>query len=398
MEKIKFSVMHHSPQMLDTLRGLLEQFTAEHHFEVELIELDWNTARDDLTRVALYQQGPDLSEVGSTWITDLASMDALHPFHPSELPDVLRIENYNPGVWQQIRMFGDHTIWAIPWLEETFVIHYRADIFEDAGIDPAEAFVSHDALDDVAERLSELGVAIPVLLPTSYDKFGILHTIASWVWAAGGRFTSDDGRVMQFGEPNALEGMRKFIRLGRHIESNSRAKLFTPEVSRLFRSGEAAITFGSLTQRLPIEEIAPQVAQNWRAAVLPGPHFIGGAHLVMWKHTRHPNAVFELIRFLSRPEIALECAQSSVALPAHRDAQSFAKITNDPIQNIMLDSLRTGRSYRPVKMWGMIETRLIDALIEVENKYLSDPTNDLDELLTDHIVTQANRLNIALAS
>ena len=153
MEKLKFSVMRHSPQMFGTLRSLLDQFTAEYHIEVELLELDWNTARDDLTRIALYQQGPDLSEIGSTWMPDLASMNALRPLQLADLPDVLKTENFNPSTWEQIRILGDSTIWAVPWLEETFVIHYRADILNDAGIDPVEAFSSHDAIDETAARL-----------------------------------------------------------------------------------------------------------------------------------------------------------------------------------------------------------------------------------------------------
>ena len=387
--------MHVNSKTTDTLKKILDQYKSKYHVEVELLELDWATARDDLNRVAYMQQGPDISQVGSTWLSDYASMNALLPISPKALPDVTNRENYHVSTWQSVHIYGDKTIWAIPWLEEPYVIYYQADILEEAGIDAKDAFATVDAFDETAARLSDFGISVPVLIPIAVNRFVFLHTVASWVWSAGGQFTSEDGRKIRFNEPEALAGMRKYFSLLRHVAPESRNLLLKEEASKeLLRSRNMAITFGTLLW--PLEDIAPQDAHKWHSAVLPGTRFIGGSSLAVWKHTRQKKEVLDLIRFLMQSDIALEYANASWSLPTHKEAQSLAR-EEDPTRRVMIEALSSGRSYRPVRMWGMIETRLLDALTEIATSYLENPQVDIDNLLEKYVVSLAKRLNMSLS-
>ena len=152
MDEIQLSVMLHSPQTEDVLRGLLAQFEAQERVRVRLWLLDWVTARAELTRMAMYQQGPDVSEVGTTWIPDLVAMNGLRPFTPKELAGIGGREAFVPVSWQTVSLTHDPACWALPWLAETYAIHYRRDWLRQAGVDEASAFVDHAALDATAAR------------------------------------------------------------------------------------------------------------------------------------------------------------------------------------------------------------------------------------------------------
>ena len=62
MSEISFSCMV-SPEILR-----LDDFESNHGVQVRTQNIDWNTAWDELLRIALYSQGPDVSEIGSTWL------------------------------------------------------------------------------------------------------------------------------------------------------------------------------------------------------------------------------------------------------------------------------------------------------------------------------------------
>ena len=43
-------------------------------------QFDWVSAWNKVLQIGLYQKGPDISEVGSTWLDNLKEMRALRPF------------------------------------------------------------------------------------------------------------------------------------------------------------------------------------------------------------------------------------------------------------------------------------------------------------------------------
>jgi len=62
--EIEFSIQ--APDA-DLIQPLLAEFEAKYHIQVKLRLLTWDAAWSELVKVALYNDGPDISEVGSTW-------------------------------------------------------------------------------------------------------------------------------------------------------------------------------------------------------------------------------------------------------------------------------------------------------------------------------------------
>ena len=121
-QEVELSIMADSPA---AIRPLLNQFEAEHGVRVRLRLLAWDTAWSDLVKVALYGDGPDVSEIGSTWLGDLVAMNALRPFGEAEIAALGRPGAFLPSAWQGGRLAGQTQTWAIPWLAGARLVFWR---------------------------------------------------------------------------------------------------------------------------------------------------------------------------------------------------------------------------------------------------------------------------------
>ena len=397
MDEIELSVQQHTPQTTEVLTALLKQFETQAHVRVKLRVFDWLSARAELDRVGLRGQGPDVSEIGATWVTELIAMNALRSFTASELAKIGRPQDFAAASWKTVHIEGDDTIRAIPWHAETYVIHYRKDLLWQAGVDEATAFESHAQIDQTAARLKTIGVPVPVELPLSSDHYGTLHALASWVWGRGGDFCSPNGKRVLFDRFEALSAIRAYFGLLRHLSPEGRQWMQTKEGAALFHQGKSAIAFGTIMLAQSASALAPEVSANWGTAALPAPCFVGGSNLVIWQHTRHERAAVELVRFLMSEAVLAQANRAMATLPPLTAMLDSAEFIPDPMRNVMAQAIKTGRSYPAFRLWGILEDRLVNTLLSIGVEVLAHPDRDLADLIDQQIIPLAQRLSLTLA-
>ena len=281
---------------MSNLQTLLQKFEQQFgiHVRLEIIpdsSLRWSS----LVEAALYRSGPDISEVGTTWVSDLVRMDALRPFQPNEVNEITRGAHYFEVVWQSsIRInHGIKTVYSIPWTSDARVIFYQRDVLEKAGIDEAMAFASFAQLEKTLEILKEKDVLEPLALSIRRSPMAI-HCIASWIWGTSGDFLTPDGTNLAFDQPQALEGCKAYYRLIRFFGSDMRV-LGADERKDLFSIGKVAVILSGFWE--PTYDLAAEVSRNLGAKPLPGIPFVGGGNIGVWKHSRHESAALELVHF-----------------------------------------------------------------------------------------------------
>ncbi len=397
MDEIELTVQQHTSQTAEVLTRLLQQFEAQSRVRVKLRLLDWLSARAELDRVALHGQGPDVSEIGSTWVTELIAMNALRPFTAAELSKIGKPQDFAPASWKTVHIEGDDSIRAMPWHAETYVIHYRKDLLRQAGIDETTAFQTHMQIDQTAERLKAIGVPAPVELPLTSDRYGTLHALASWVWGQGGDFCTPDGKRVLFDQPAALDAMQSYFGLLRHLSPEGRRLMQTKEGATLFHQGKSAIAFGTIMLTQSDAGIAPEVSANWGIAALPAPCFVGGSNLVIWNHARHERAAVELVRFLMSDAVLAQANRAMATLPPRLTVLNSREFANDPVRGVMTQAVKTGRSYPAFRLWGMLEERLVNALLSIGAEALAQPDRDVRETIEQSLKPLAQRLNLTLA-
>lgn len=397
MEEIDFSYMQRASDNDQLLTRVLEDFQASTAVQTHLQALEWGKGRAELIKAALYHHGADVSEVGSTWVSDLVAMNALRPFAPNEVETFGPHGSFFPTAWSTTHAPDDPQVWSIPWLVESYVLHYRKDMLKAAGIDEKTAFQSLEALAETVQALKKVGHTLPIALPNRNLLQINLHIAASWVWQAGGDFISRDGRRVLFTEPPALAGFQSYFRLLKSIPSEGLKTLDTHGVQTCFLRGYTPITITGPwfnPRNVPLGDLDKE---NWGITRLPGPPFVGGTHLVIWKHTRVEKAALALIRYLTGIKESSRYGDMTGILSARQGALASSRYAHDRYMQVMDASIREGRSFPNIALWGLVEDRLIAVMMNLWNTLVENPDSDLDEVVSQSLNQVARNLNITLS-
>ena len=194
MSELQLSLSYGYP---DALRQAIEQFTKETGIQVDVEVLE-HPERSLLATFAIHKTGPDISEVGSTWLSNLASMAAIRPFSQSDISKVGGQNAFVKGNWKT--GICSNRVCGIPWRGDVRVINYRRDLLAKAGVDEKTAFSSFENLRDTVRKLQKLEDVVPWAMNTANDSM-LIHVVTPWIWNAGGHLISRDGHRTMFSEP-----------------------------------------------------------------------------------------------------------------------------------------------------------------------------------------------------
>src|SRR5512145_401590 len=82
---VALTLADHGQEWESLIEKSLEDFTRERHIAVDKHIFSWGNYWKALVDISVHQSGADLSEVGSTWVPSLVSMNSLRPFQPSDM-------------------------------------------------------------------------------------------------------------------------------------------------------------------------------------------------------------------------------------------------------------------------------------------------------------------------
>ena len=385
--------MDHSAEGAANLRADLDRFEKEHGLEITCQELDYNSGWSDFMRMSIYGGNPDISEIGTTWINDFASMNTLRPFSATEVKNFGNAEVYVPGVWQSGSSLG--VVWAIPWLTDISFVCYRKDLLAKAGIEEENAFQTPVAFEQTLQRLQDCGIASPWVVPTRRTYINV-HNLAMWVWQAGEDLVDTQNKMVLFNAPKVRSAIIAFFSLYRFLSPEMR-HLEERDADAAFISGKAAVTISGPWSIVNSIAQSPEVAANLGLAIPLGCSYAGGASLIIWQKSDQTTAALEMIEHLTTKEFQTQFPKSIGLLPARLDALDTFPLPDPCLYPLVLQALKTGRSLPNLGLWGLIEDRLAHAIPNLWEDILASPQPDLEALYDKHITPLANRLNITLS-
>jgi multiple sugar transport system substrate-binding protein len=397
MDELELSIMERRLSNRQVLHSLLQHFEDQYSIHAQHQMLDWARGRSELIKVALYHHGPDVSEIGTTWISDLIAMNALRPFTSSEVDQLAPAGSFLPEAWKTARMMDDPQVWSIPWLAESLVLYYHKDLLEAAGVDPSIAFHSLEGLYEAVQQLKSSGYVLPIAVPPAYDRTMLLHIASTWVWQAGGEYITPDAKQVTFHDTNAVEGFKSFFRLLSCISAEGIGLLDQSGVASNFHQKKAPIAIAG-AWLLP--DSAPERTQpesNIGIARLPGQPFVGGSNLVIWKHTRQENLALELIGYLTQPSHSSDYGQSSGILSARSQSFSGKHYEHDRVLKVLFESIQAGRSFPTMPLWGLVEDRLATTISSIWQMLSVNPDLNVEETIRPTLAKVARSLNLTLS-
>jgi len=368
------------------LQSLLDEFEQDHNIRVQLQIVPWAHYRAEFVNIALHRQAGDVGLVGAPLTSDLIGMNALRPFSNLDIAGLGGAAAFLPPRWRSGIRPGEKAVWAVPWALDVRVLYYWRDLLAQADVDETLAFATAEGLAQACRRLQECGMAYPLGL--SSERYSILHSVSSFIWAAGGDLFSPDGGQVIFHEAAGLAGMQAYFDLVRFVSP----ELQIWEDRAPFNDRQVAIIVGN--GRPENDPIPDQLG----CAPLPGASYVGGTDIIIWSHTRSDAAALELVRFFSQTRVQQRISAETPLLSVRLNELEDLAARESAVLSGLARAALGGRSFPCVPMIGLLEDRLSLTLSQINQDLLVDPARNIAALLQTRVVPLGKRTNISLSS
>ena len=376
---LRLWIMDNGPAPIADMQRTLAPFTRETGIKVDVELVPWGVQFDRIRAAAVSGQGPDVTQAGTTQVPYFAALGGFADLR-SLAGDVGGSAAYSRATWKTTQRIGSTGTWAIPWFTEARAIYYRRDILLAAGVDPDTAFTSWQSFRTALERIRAYeqrtgGQVAPFALPgrRAYD---LVHAMMPFIWSAGGRELSANGRHSTIDSAPALRAVEFVGDLVRdHLASATAIDGDNAQVEADFKAGRVAVWISGpwvLASRGRDDDDAWTKAARRNVAVarLPaGPNgtsttFVGGSNLMVFEASRHREEASKLVHFLASDRAQIAYANVMGMLPARRSAQRAAA-QGDPDRLAFLQAAAHGRSYATIAQWAQIENVYKDRLGDI---------------------------------
>jgi len=209
--------------------------------------LDWGSAWQRITIATMSGEGPDLMQLGTTWVGAVTSMGALYDM-TDRVGEIGGAEHFLPSSWRYSGIDGTDRVTSIPWFVDARAMYYRTDVFNKLGLTKNDlstwesfektlAKIKASNLEIDGQKVQPLGI-------TGKNDWNVVHNLAPWIWMAGGDFLTEDNKRCDLYSEEAAEGVSFLVSLVmKGYVPESCLEQNTSQVENGFNNGEYAIIF-----------------------------------------------------------------------------------------------------------------------------------------------------------
>jgi multiple sugar transport system substrate-binding protein len=345
----------------EVVAQLIPAFEREHPgVRVRVQQIPWTAAHEKLLTAFVGEATPDIAMLGNTWVPEFVALDALEPLdsHVAQSRSLARADFF-PGIWNT-NVVHD-TTFGIPWYVDTRVLFYRSDLLRAAGYDSVPTTWA-EWRESMVRIKARMGAGqYPILLPTNEWPPPVILGLQT-----GAPLLRNDGHYGSFRDPRFRKAFDFYIGL---FSDGLAPKVSGTEVSNLYQEfarGNIAMyisgpwQIGEFTNRLP-----PESQGTWMTAPLPGPDGLGtsmagGASLVVFRGSKRKAASWQLVEYLSLPDVQLRFYELTGDLPAHRGSWNAPALAGNRYARAFRDQLERVVPLPQVPEWEQIATKVFE--------------------------------------
>ena len=349
--------------------------------DVQYNVLDWGTGKTKILSSFAGGVGSDIVMVYGADIPQWIEYGALSPIDEYFDPDMFIEVPFEMGKWN-----GE--LYAVPLQSKLTGYYYRADKFEEAGLDPDDPPANWEELAEYSEKLTkrdENGNLVQSgFWVTTSHSYKTLTQYVTFLWSAGGSLFSEDGTKCTFNSPEAVvtaEYIRDLLNVYKVDEAGS-----IQNESTDFAQGKMVSGVCNNAPR-GMEVSNPDEVKYVRVVPVPpiddehtGYCEIGGDYLGISATCKNRDAAARVLKYLvETPEIVIQSCIESFGPPALK-----AAVEGFSVQSYYADvwnELANGNvKVQPLHpRWGEIQAIMTKALDII---YL-DPEADVQQVLDD---------------
>jgi multiple sugar transport system substrate-binding protein len=355
-ETLRFWAMGREGEVLARLIPEFERLNPG--IRVRIQQIPWISAHEKLLTAFAGDATPDVAQLGSSWVPELAALGAIEPLDARlRGSHVVRAGDYFEGPLRANVIDGH--IWALPWYADTRLLFYRSDLLRAAGFPapPIDWAGWLAAMRAIKARAAPGDYA--VLLPLNEHE-----PLLALALQQPEPLLRDGGRYGNFRSAGFVRASDFYLGLFREGLAPRVTNTQISNVHDEFARGRFAFYISGPWNIGEFKRRLPQGRQDdWMTAPLPGPDgpgasIAGGASLAIFARSERKQAAWKLVEYLSRPDVQLRFFELTGDLPARRSVWSAPILAGDRYAAAFRDQLERAVPPPAVPEWERIAQQL----------------------------------------
>ncbi|MCH4177817.1 MAG: sugar ABC transporter substrate-binding protein [Streptococcaceae bacterium] len=332
------------------IKSIVDDFTKETGIKVKIQSIPWSSSRDKLLTAVASSNGPDVVQMGTTYMSEFVDAGALMDLTDEvNSNDTLKTSNFFDGSVATTEFDGKY--YAVPWYTETRALYYRTDLLASVGY--TEAPKTWEELSDAANKLAERG--------KNYYGFNVdlgEPTFGFMFARQNGSTLFDKNETPLFNKTemvSALEYLDSMVKSGAAPSTD-----LGLDISQSF-GGEGIIPmFISGPWMIDtIKDKAPDIDGKWAVAELPAGSesnvsVTGGANLAVFNSSKNKKNAVKLIEYLSEAKNQTKFFENTNSLPTSKEAWNSDVFTSDKLISVFGQQLNNSEPMPLMKQWDEI--------------------------------------------
>jgi len=342
----------------DTGKQVVEAFEAANpDIEVEFVQLSWANGFDKIVTAFAAGSAPDVLELGNTWISNFADSGVL--------TNTNAVEDTHKDIvgWNSASYKGDS--WGVPWLLGTRAMFYNLDLFEKAGLDPANPPATWKETLEAAEKISALGEDIYGFgLPSGEPYSAWQEWFLPAVWG-------NEGKVISVDQTTALFNSKEVVESAEFYQDLSEYSIMTKQndLMEAFGNGKVGMVVSGAHQISALLTSYPET--QFLVTFVPKPaedhgfhaSFAGGEILTIPSSSKHQEEALKLIEYLVDPEVAMIVTKGYPAVfPSNITAAEDPWFFDHPLEYTFFEQNATAVPVPPTPKWDDIQAKVTEAV------------------------------------
>ena len=364
-------------------------FEAETGIHVNVDFSSWSEGWTKIMAAVASGEGPDCSQVGTTWVGALQASGAFESL-TAKVDEFGGKDAFLGGPWSTTGY--DNEVYALPWFADIRALVYRKDLLEKYDL-PTPPKTWGELL-YCALVLKEKG---EIEFPVGLRGKGSGHYVGSFLWQNGTDVISEDGKEVLLDTDKAFESFKFWAdMLSKYdLMSPGLADMGHNEICMSFFNDAVAFMYPGpwFVLKDNIEKTKEFVRSGKAGVALqPGKNedlrtgFTGGSDLMIFADSGKKEAAEKWVKFLLRPEIQAILAEKMFVAPTVKAAFDKDFFKEEPFEEMWNDFREVGDagSHYPINpAWGAMESFIPGVIVDIFSLNASGKLNDetLKELL-----------------
>lgn len=328
---------------------MVEKFTEKYpDIQVTIQAIPWSSAHDKLITAIAGGTGPDVAQMGTTWMAEFAPIGVFADLSQYlNNSNIISKDQFFPGSYDTNVVDG--RLFGVPWYVDTRVLFYRTDLVAELGYDHAPK--NWDEFKEVAYKLAQKGEYGLALSTNNYQEF------MPFVWQNGGRIFDEDGNIAVT-EPAFVETLEFYVQLFKDNVAPLDAQ--GTNLFQEFAAGRMPMYFSGPWMINLTHEQVPEIDGKWSVALMPEKKsrtsFIGGCNLVIFNSSKHKESAWKFVEFMGEAQNQLTWYKISGSLPTNRNTWNDSYFSDREMIKVFGQQLEDARAPLNIPQWAQIES------------------------------------------